>query len=69
MTVRRVQMGQVWRSAETDESWLFTKVYTEIFTSYAVLRKVGGGDVDMLRVKVLQSPGGPTLPGFSPVEE
>jgi hypothetical protein len=57
-------LGQVWQLKETGSNWLVTKVYSEVFTSYAVLRKVGGTDADLRRVKVEKSAEGVTLPGF-----
>jgi hypothetical protein len=48
----------------TGDTWLVTKVYTEVFTSYAVLRKVGGGEADVRRVKVERSADGVRLPGY-----
>lgn len=64
MAVAKVQAGQVWLLDGTDESWLVTKVYSEAFTSYAMLRKVGGVDTDVRRLKVLKSAEGIALPGF-----
>jgi len=43
---------------------LVTKVYSEVFASYAILRKVGGGDADVRRVKVEKAADGVRLPGF-----
>jgi len=48
----------------TGDHWLVTKVYSEVFASYAMLRKVGGGDADLRRVKVVQDADGAALPGF-----
>ena len=64
MAVASVQLGQVWRLKETGDNWLVTKVYSEVFASYAVLRKVGGSDRDVRRVKVEKSAAGAALPGF-----
>ena len=60
-----VKPGQFWRSDTTGENWLVTKTYSEVFTSYAVLRKVGGTETDLLRLKVEKSADGATLPGFT----
>jgi hypothetical protein len=54
---------------ETGDNWLVTKVYSELFASYAVLRKVGGTDADLRRVKVGKSADGATLPGFTFTQE
>ena len=63
-----IQIGQVWRSDETGENWLVTKTYSELFTSYAVLRKIGGRDSDVRRLRVESSAQGLVLSGFSLVE-
>ncbi len=64
MGVAKILPGQVWCLDGTEESWLVTKVYSEAFTSYAVLRKVGGPE-DVRRVKVTNSPQGATLAGYT----
>jgi len=60
-----IKLGQVWRLIETGDYWLVTKLYSEVFASYVVLRKVGGSDQDVRRVKVAKSGEGVTLPGFA----
>ncbi len=64
MAVSSIQLGQLWRANDTGETWLVTKVYSEVFASYAVIRKVGGGDGDVRRVKVEKSAEGVGLPGY-----
>lgn len=64
MAVPSVLLGQMWQLQATGENWLVTKVYSEVFTSYAVLRKVGGTDADVRRVKVTKSADGVGLSGF-----
>ncbi len=64
MAVFKVQSGQVWCREDIRESWPFTKDYSEVFTSFAMLREVGGGDSDLRRLKVLMSADGIALPGF-----
>ena len=64
MAVSTILLGQVWQFQATGENWLVTKVYSEVFASYAVLRKVGGGDNDVRRVKVDKGAEGVGLPGF-----
>jgi hypothetical protein len=64
VAVASIQLGQVWRRIETGDNWLVTKLYLEVFASYAVLRKVGGSDWDVRRVKVEKSAKGVALPGF-----
>ena len=64
MAVSSIQLGQLWQMGETSENWLVTKIYSEVFASYAVLRKVGGTDAEVRRVKVEKTSEGVTLPGF-----
>jgi hypothetical protein len=64
VAVLSIQLGQLWRLNETGDNWLVTKLYSEVFTSYAVLRKVDGADRDVRRVKVEKSAEGVALPGF-----
>ena len=64
MAVSAIQLGQLWRTDLTGENWLVTRVYSELFASYAVLRKVGGAETDVRRVKVEKSADGFTLPGY-----
>lgn len=69
MAVAKIQPGQVWLLEGTEESWLVTKVYSEAFTSYAMLRKVGGPDNDVRRLKIIKSAEGAALPGFKYSQE
>ena len=69
MAAASIQLGQVWRLIETGDCWLVTKLYSEVFASYVVLRKVGGSDQDVRRVKVEKSAGGVLLPGFVLTQE
>jgi hypothetical protein len=64
VAVSSILLGQVWQLQATGDNWLVTKVYSEVFASYAVLRKVGGGDNDVRRVKVERATEGVALPGF-----
>lgn len=65
MAVSTLQLGQLWKLDETGDVWLVTKIYSEAFASYAMLRKVGGNDADVRRVKVDKSADGVTLPGYT----
>ena len=64
MAVSSIQLGQVWQLQATGENWLVTKLYSEAFTTYAVLRKVGGGEADVRRVKVQKAADSVALAGF-----
>ena len=50
MAVKKILLGQVWRKDNTNDTYLVTKLYNEVFATYAVLRKTHGEEV--LRVKV-----------------
>lgn len=64
MVNKGIQIGQIWLSEKSGDKWLVTKVYSEAFTSYAVLRKIDDRDPETRRVRVEQSPAGPVLSGF-----
>ena len=67
MAVKNIQIGQVWRQDQTGQDFLVTKVYSEVFTQYAILRpaEVTAPDAPTVKVKVGKSPEGVSLPGFS----
>ena len=69
MPVSTIQLGQLWKLNESGDTWLVTKIYSEAFSSYAMLRKVGGEDADVRRVKVDKSADGVTLPGYTFAQE
>jgi hypothetical protein len=65
MPVRRIQIGQMWKKDETGETFLVTKLYNEVLSTMAVLRKTGEETSVILRVKVEREGDGQTLRGFS----
>ncbi len=67
MAVKTIQLGQVWRQDETGRDHLVTKVYSEVFSQYAVLRpaEVTAPDAPVVKVKVAKATDGVSLPGFS----
>jgi hypothetical protein len=67
MAVKSIQAGQMWRSDESGNTFLVTKVYTELFTQYAMLRpaSLSALDAETTRVKVAKSDAGVTLPGYT----
>ncbi len=69
MPVSSILLGQLWRLDETGDTWLVTKVYAEAFSKFAVMRKVGGADADVRRVKINHSGEGVALPGFTFTQE
>ena len=67
MAVKKILLGQVWRKDDTSDTYLVTKTYSEVFSTYAVLRKVNGEDV--LRVKVEKQGDLSLLRGFTYTQE
>ena len=63
MAVKKILLGQVWRKDDTSDTYLVTKLYNEVFSTFAVLRKVGGEGV--LRVKVEKQGDLSLLRGFT----
>jgi len=71
MSVKSIQLGQVWRNDKSGHDFLVTKLYSEVFTQYAVLRpaEVTAPDAPTVRVKVAKSADGAALPGFTFTQE
>jgi hypothetical protein len=71
VAVKNIQLGQVWRQDATGQDHLVTKLYSEVFTQYAILRpaEVTAPDSPTVKVKVSKSADGVTLPGFSFTQE
>jgi hypothetical protein len=65
--VKQVQAGQIWRNDENGANFLVTKVYSELFTQYAMLRpaNVSAPQAESIRVKVSRQDDGMTLPGYT----
>jgi hypothetical protein len=71
MSVKSIQLGQVWRNDGDGKDYLVTKLYNEVFTQFAVLRPAGlsAPDASTVRVKVSKSAEGSTLPGYTFTQE
>ena len=73
MSVKAIQLGQLWRKNSSGEVFLVTKLYDEVFSKIAVLRRAGANGVvvegDTVRVKVQHNGGGASLPGYSFTQE
>ena len=67
MAVKDIKLGQVWRQDATGQDHLVTKVYSEVFTQYAMLRPAGieAPDAPTVRLKVVKTPEGAALPGYT----
>lgn len=66
---RSILLGQVWRNEATGANYLVTKVYQEVFSSFAVLRKIGDETAGTVRVKVQKTADGVSLPGYTFTQE
>jgi hypothetical protein len=71
MSVKVIQLGQVWRSDQNGLNFLVTKLYSEVFTQYAILRRADANAAaeDTVRVKVEKTSDGATLPGYTFTQE
>ena len=69
MSVSKIQVGQVWKKAGSDESFLVTRLYSEALATFAVLRPAGKETAAVLRVKVQRRGLGQALPGFSMAQD
>jgi hypothetical protein len=67
MAVKTIQLGQMWRNEADSTNYLVTKVYSEVFTQYAILRRADAtaASGDTTRVKVQRTDDGVTLPGYT----
>jgi hypothetical protein len=67
MAVKAIQLGQVWRNDETGQNFLVTKIYSELFTEYVMLRHADStaATAETVRVKVQKTGAGATLPGYT----
>ncbi len=69
MSVRKIQVGQVWRMEGTGEDYLVTKLYTEALATFAILRKAGAETENKVRVRVERVADGQNIPGFAYAQE
>jgi hypothetical protein len=67
MSVKSIQMGQVWRNDADGKNYLVTKLYSEAFASYAMLRVAtsNAAESDTVRVKIQKAADTATLPGYT----
>jgi hypothetical protein len=67
MAVKTIQLGQVWRSDADGNNYLVTKVYSEVFTQHAMLRRADAtaASSDTIRIKVQRTDDGVILPGYT----
>jgi len=71
MSVKSIQLGQVWRNDADALNYLVTKIYSEVFTQYAILRRADAtaASGETTRVKVQKNADGATLPGYTFTQE
>jgi hypothetical protein len=71
VAVSSIQLGQVWRSDADGQDYLVTKVYNELFSQFVTLRLAGitAPDTGTVKIKVVKTPEGATLPGFTFTQE
>lgn len=71
MAVKSIQLGQVWRKDGSGQDYLVTKVYSELFSQFAMLRpaEVNAPDIPTVKVKVSKNTEGVSLPGFTFTQE
>jgi hypothetical protein len=71
VAVKSIQLGQVWRNDTDSQDYLVTKIYSEVFTQYAVLRpaEVTAPEAPTVRVKVAKTADGASLPGYTFTQE
>jgi hypothetical protein len=67
MTVKSIQLGQIWRHEATGKLYLVTKLYSEVLADFAMLREanVPPSAGDSTRVRVTRTAAGATLAGYS----
>ena len=67
MAVKTIQLGQVWRNDSESQNYLVTKVYSEVFAQFVILRRADSSAAsgDTTRVKVQRTTEGVTLPGYT----
>lgn len=66
MPVKSIQLGQLWRHEQSGELYLVTKLYSEVFSQFAMLRRAGAQPTaESVRVKVQKGSDGASLPGYT----
>lgn len=69
MSVKKIQIGQLWKKSGTGDTYLVTRVYTEALSTIVVLRKSGAEEENQIRLRVERTPEGQNIPGFVPAME
>ena len=69
MSVKKIQIGQLWKKNDTGEIYLVTRVYTEALSTMVVLRKSGAEDESLVRTRAEKTAKGHGIPGYSPAQD
>jgi hypothetical protein len=69
MSVKKIQIGQLWKKEDTGETYLVTRIYEEALNTIALLRKSGDEGQSQVRIKVERTGAGQNLSGFVPAME
>jgi hypothetical protein len=69
MSIKKIQIGQLWRKNDTGDVYLVTRVYSEALSTIVVLRKSGAEDEALTRLRAENTPKGPGIPGYSPAQD
>jgi hypothetical protein len=69
MSVRKIQVGQLWKKDGTGDIYLVTRLYSEALNTVAVLRKSGAEGEAQIRVRVERGVKGQIISGFTPAQE
>lgn len=68
-SVPKIQIGQLWKKADTGDIFLVTRIYSEALSTMVVLRKSGSESETLIRVKADRTAQGQNLPGFTPAQD
>jgi hypothetical protein len=66
---QNIRVGQIWVKVGTEETYLVTKLYTEVLSTVAMLRPTDAATESMIRVRIEKRDGQAFLPGFSMAQE
>lgn len=69
MSVKKLQVGQLWKKNDTGEVFLVTRVYSEALSTMVVLRKSGAEDEAQTKLRAQKNAQGITIPGYSPAQD
>ena len=69
MSVKKLQVGQLWRKNDTGEIYLVTRVYSEALSTMVVLRKSGAEEGAQTKLRTQKNSQGVSIPGYSPAQD